>query len=306
MKKVYKKNKIYFLYILLGLLCPVVIVIYYIHHIACMNAIRLEIITGILTTCFAIIAFKENMRKGKPIGHWLAALMPLICIPLIPVVMIAHSGLEGFLTKGIIVFITMECFAISQFALAILMFRGLIFKRGEDRLMMPGVGFMIMKTVLRIRNIFRKPGRILRKMKLKEGQTFLDYGCGIGSFTIPASKLVGKSGKVYALDIHRLAIKAVEKEIKKRKISNIKTILSDRKTGLPDESVDIVLLYDVLQMVREKEKLFEELHRVLKPDGTLFATSEHLKVSEFLDVITKEKLFILIDQEGKLFRFKKR
>ena len=306
MKKVYIKNKIYFLYILLGLLCPVVIVIYYIQRIACMNAVRLGIITGILTTCFSIIALKENMRKGKPIGHWLAALMPLIFIPLIPVVMIAHSGLEGFLTRGMTVFITMECFAIGQFALAILMFRGLIFKRGEDKLMMPGAGFMIMKMVLRIRNIFRKPGRILQEMKLKEGQTFLDYGCGIGSFTIPASKMVGVDGVIYALDIHRLAIKTVEKEIKKRKISNIKTILSDRKTGLPDESVNIVLLYDVLQMVREKEKLFEELHRVLKPDGTLFATSEHLEVSEFLDVITKEKLFILIDQEGKLFRFKKR
>ncbi len=306
MKKVYKKNKIYLIYIFLGLLCPVVIVIYYIQHIACMNAVYLEITAGILTTCFAIIAFKENMRKGKPIGHWLAALMPLIYILLIPVVMIAHSGLEGFLTRGMTVFITIECFTIGQFILAILMFRGLIFKRGEDRLMMPGAGFMIMKMVLSVRNIFRKPGRILQEMELKEGQTFLDYGCGIGSFAIPASKIVGGNGIIYALDIHHLAIKTVTKEIKKRKISNIKTILSDRKTGLPDKSIDIVLLYDVLQMIRDKEKLLEELHRVLKSDGTLFATSEHLEVSEFLNVLTKEKLFILIDQEGKLFRFKKR
>ena len=203
------------------------------------------------------------------------------------------------------VLIIFEVLAIAQFVLAILMFRGLIFKRGEDRLMMPGVGFMIMKTILTVRNIFRKPGGTLKKMGLRKGQIMLDYGCGIGSFAIPAAKMVGDDGFVYALDVHPLAIKTVEKKAKKEGFSNLKAILSSRDTGLPDESVDVILLYDVLQMIRERDKPLEELHRVLRPDGILFATPEHLEMSEFLNTLTREKLFILIGQKGKLFQFRK-
>ena len=45
-----------------------------------------------------------------------------------------------------------------------------------------------------------KPEEEIRKLGLKEGQKILDYGCGIGSYTFPAAKLVGEKGRVYALD----------------------------------------------------------------------------------------------------------
>jgi len=47
--------------------------------------------------------------------------------------------------------------------LAVLMFRGFVFKRGADKLLMPLIGFAIMKRVLRVREIFGKPeyGRYL-------------------------------------------------------------------------------------------------------------------------------------------------
>jgi len=162
-----------------------------------------------------------------------------------------------------------------------------------------------MKTVLTLRSIFKKPERILREMGLREGQTVLDYGCGIESFSIPAAKLVGDDGTVYALDIHPLAIKAVEKKIEKKQIANIKTILSARGTGLPDGSVDVVLLYDVFQMVSDKEKLLEELHRVLKLGGVLFATAEHLDPKEVMNIFAKGDLFTLVEQRGEVSRFKR-
>ena len=142
-------------------------------------------------------------------------------------------------------------------------------------------------------------------MGLQRGQSMLDYGCGIGSFAIPAAKIVGNYGVIYALDIHPLAIRTVQQRVKKKEISNIKTILSSRDTGLPDECVDTVLLYDVLQMISDKEELLKELHRVLKSGGTLFATAEHLEVTDFLNVITKKKLFTLSSQKGKLYQFRK-
>ena len=298
-------NKKYFAYILLAVLCPVVIWVYYVNDMACLHAVCSTATAGILTTGSAIIALKEYRGERKPIGHWLAAVIPAVAILVIPIAMISHIGLEALLAERILAFATMEGFAIAQLVLAVLMFRSLIFKRGEDRLMMPGIGFLIMKAVLTVRNLFRKPGRVLHQMGLQKGQSMLDYGCGIGSFTIPAAKTVGDDGTIYALDIHPLAIRAVEKEAKKERISNIKTILSDRGTGLPDESVDIVLLYDVLQMIRDKDKLLEELHRVLKAGGSLFATAEHLQVSEFLNTLTRDKLFTLVGQKGRLYQFRR-
>ena len=97
----------------------------------------------------------------------------------------------------------------------------------------------------------------------------------------------------------------VEKEIGKRGLANVKTILSGRETGLPDESVDVVFLYDVLQFITDRGRLMEEFQRVLKPDGRLCATAEHLDVNEFLDVITKDNLFTLVDQKRKVFRFRR-
>lgn len=210
-----------------------------------------------------------------------------------------------FLAERLTIFMILEALVLAQFGLAILMFRGLIFKRGTDKQEMPRIGFAIMKTVLTLRSIFKKPERTLREMGLQKGQTVLDYGCGTGSFSIPAAKMVGDDGIVYALDIHPLAISIVEKEIKKKGVSNIKMILSDRDTGLPDESVDIVLLYDVFQMISDKEKLLEELHRVLKPGGILFATAEHLDVNEFMNIFVKGNLFALVEKRGEVFRFER-
>ena len=298
-----RRIKIYFFYILLGLLYPVVKVICYINGLVYLRGVIYGLIAGVSTISVGILALKEYDGADKPVWHWLAALIPLIIIPLTPIIMILHLGLRTFLMEKMAPFMIFEGIALAQFIVAILMFRGLIFKRGTDKQKMPRIGFAIMKTVLTLRSLFKKPERILHEMGLREGQTVLDYGCGIGSFSIPAAKMVGDDGVVYALDIHPLAIRAVEKEIKKKRIANIKTILSARETGLPDESVDVVLLYDVFQMISDKEKLLEELHRVLNSGGVLFATAEHLDPKEFMNIFAKGDLFTLVEQRGEVFRF---
>jgi len=74
----------------------------------------------------------------------------------------------------------------------------------------------------------------------------LDYGCGIGSYTFPIAKLVGKSGRVYAPDRQPVAVTRIGEEAKKQGLRNIITIISNRETGLHDDSVDVVLFYGVL------------------------------------------------------------
>ena len=133
--------------------------------------------------------------------------------------------------------------------------------------------FLMATILMRIRGLFRNKKREVLLTRAKRGDVILDYGCGIGFNTIPAAEIVGEEGMVYALDIHPLAIRAVEKKIRKKRLKNVKTILSDLNTGLPNESVDIVLLYNVLPMVKNRPALIKELYRVLKPGGVLSVKS---------------------------------
>jgi len=58
-----------------------------------------------------------------------------------------------------------------------------------------------------LRNWLQKDGvQLLRNAGIFEGQTVLDFGCGAGNYTIPAAEIVGKKGKVYAVDKERWGI----------------------------------------------------------------------------------------------------
>jgi ubiquinone/menaquinone biosynthesis C-methylase UbiE len=170
---------------------------------------------------------------------------------------------------------------------------------------MSSVGFRGMALYLKLREGFEKSQERLANAGLDRGQVVLDYGCGIGSYALPAARIVGDEGRVYALDIHPLAIKAVERRAREGDLANITTIHSDRETGLVDESVDVVLLYDVLHSVPDQRALLQELHRVLKADGVLSVLPDHIEEEVFLQMMEAGNLFVLQDRQGKVFAFQK-
>ena len=170
---------------------------------------------------------------------------------------------------------------------------------------MSDIGFGFMSLFFRVRDLFRKPEKILEKLDIREGQTVLDFGCGPGSYTIPVARIVGKNGKVYALDIHPLAVKTVENKAKKESLTNITPIISDRDTGLPDESVDVTLLYDTIHSIDDKQALLAELHRVIKPKGLLSILVDHMKVEDVVEIAEKDGRFSLKEQDGNLLNFER-
>ena len=54
-----------------------------------------------------------------------------------------------------------------------------------------------------------------------------------------------------------------------------------------------------------KDKLLDELHQVLKSDGSLFVTAEHFDPSEFMNIVARGNLFTLVEQRGEVFMFKR-
>ena len=108
-------------------------------------------------------------------------------------------------------------------------------------------------------------------------------------------------GKVYALDCFPRQLKIVEERSRREGLTNIETILSDNKTGLPDECIDIVWMCDVFHEVKQRRAVLQELHRVLRRQGVL-AIYDGMR-DKVLDYTTG--LFSLIGNDGKLLRLAK-
>lgn len=166
-------------------------------------------------------------------------------------------------------------------------------------------GFKLMNFVFRIRDFLRPRMDLLKEAGIESGFCILDYGCGPGSYMAPLAQLVGISGEIYALDIHPLAIKEVQKIAAQKSIPNIKTIESDCDTGLPDNHVDVVLLYDTFHNLSQPDDVLNELHRVLKSSGNLSFSDHHMNAQDIITRVTKDGLFKLSTKGKKTYNFSK-
>jgi len=168
-----------------------------------------------------------------------------------------------------------------------------------------GVGFKLMTLTFRVRDFFRPRMDLLKEAGIETGCCVLDYGCGPGSYIAPLAQLVGASGEIYALDIHPLAVKEVQKTAARKAITNVKTIESDCKTGLRDNHVDVGLLYDTFHDLSQPDDVLRELHRVLKSGGTLSFSDHHMNEKDILTRVTNTGLFKLLTKGKKTYSFSK-
>lgn len=117
---------------------------------------------------------------------------------------------------------------------------------------------------------FFEPEKILVTMGFDHSiVNAVDFGCGYGTFTIPASKVI--KGTMYAIDIEEEMVKRVTERASNEKLKNIKTMLYDfihEGSGLEDQSVDYAMLFNILH-AEKPEELLKAAYRVLTPEGTL-------------------------------------
>ncbi|WP_370575332.1 class I SAM-dependent methyltransferase [Methanomethylovorans sp.] len=117
---------------------------------------------------------------------------------------------------------------------------------------------------------FFEPDKILKELGLNDKVAdAADFGCGYGTFTIPAAKMI--TGKVYAIEIELEMIEITEQKAEAESLNNVEPVLRDfisEGSGLEDESVDYAILANILH-VEEPKKLLREAHRILRPNGKI-------------------------------------
>ncbi len=122
--------------------------------------------------------------------------------------------------------------------------------------------------------IFLNAKDILKKLGVSHGQVVADLGCGSGYFVVEASRLVGHSGKVYAIDVQKPALSTVMSKAATYGLNNIKTVWSDaEKLGgarqVKNATVDVMLLVQLFSQTHDHQEVFREAARMTKPEGQI-------------------------------------
>ncbi len=147
---------------------------------------------------------------------------------------------------------------------------------------------------------------ILKRVGIEKGQTVLDFGCGGGNYTIPAAKIIGNKGKVYAVDEDGYKLKDLQEKAKSANLHNIETIKTSGELNFEfkDGAFDVVLLYDIfwyfsLQSPKLLE-LLKEVYRVLKSDGLISVYPEHIETEKLKQKMEKSGFYLINRLRGKI------
>lgn len=118
--------------------------------------------------------------------------------------------------------------------------------------------------------------QLLYDIGVRKAQSILDFGCGYGAYTIPIAAMTGEYGKVYALDREREALDVLMRKAFQSGLKNVVRMETNGETvlGFPDESIDVVIMFDVLHSFyfpkpENRKTILGEIHRILKPSATL-------------------------------------
>ena len=173
---------------------------------------------------------------------------------------------------------------------------------GYENECIPNVAFRTFSLFASIRDVLAPVGHRLDGFGIKKGSIVVDFGCGPGSYIEWASRTVGATGKVYAIDVHPLAIKSVKAKIRKKNLNNVIPVFS---TGYPvdilSQSADVIYALDMFHHVKDGGGFLRELHRLLKPGGTLLIERGHQSLNDAREKIMKSGCWNIVREDRNLF-----
>jgi ubiquinone/menaquinone biosynthesis C-methylase UbiE len=118
---------------------------------------------------------------------------------------------------------------------------------------------------------FIDPQAVIDQLDLRSGMQIADFGCGAGYFSLPMAEKIGEEGMVYALDVVAQKLEAVASQAKTQGVNNIETkrvnLENKNGSGLEADSLDFVVMKDMLFQNKNKAQILDEAKRVLKAGG---------------------------------------
>jgi ubiquinone/menaquinone biosynthesis C-methylase UbiE len=130
-----------------------------------------------------------------------------------------------------------------------------------------------------IRRLFQNPEKILPPF-VKPGFTVIDAGAGMGYFTIPLLHLVGRGGKVVALDIQERMLQGLERRAARAGLTSRLTLHLGRPGELGvNGAADFVLIFWMIHEVPDQQAFLSELRACLKSQGRLLIAEPLLHVT---------------------------
>ena len=116
--------------------------------------------------------------------------------------------------------------------------------------------------------------KFFQELDLKQEITFLDVASGWGAYSLAAADIIGRDGRIYAVDLWAEGISSLRKEADAKGIQNLQAFVSNAAENIPveDDCVDVCLMATVLHdFVADKieQQVMKEILRVMKPEGTL-------------------------------------
>lgn len=122
------------------------------------------------------------------------------------------------------------------------------------------------------------PEALLRKAGLKSGDVFADVGCGPGFFTAPAARIVGSSGKAFAVDTEERMIEALRGTSPPPNVIPVKS--EEYRIPIDAKAVDFALLAYVLHETEDKVRFLKEIRRIIRPGGRFLVIDWKKKTEE--------------------------
>lgn len=114
------------------------------------------------------------------------------------------------------------------------------------------------------------PMETLKRLGLKENDIFIDIGCGIGYFTIPAIEIVGPGGRVYGLDTSTEMLEELKRRLHNNGLENVELIkTAEYDFGLERNSASFAFMSTVLHEVNDKERMLENVNEILIQKGRI-------------------------------------
>lgn len=135
-----------------------------------------------------------------------------------------------------------------------------------------------------------QPEFLLRDLGLVEGMTLADIGCGPGFFTLPAARIVGPEGAIFAADIEGEMLSTTRSRANEAGLTNVRIVkTSDREIPIAPNTCDFVLLAFIIHEVEHRASFLHRAARLLKPNGRLVIL-EWEKIEETVGPPLEERL----------------